>query len=176
VISATGTVVTGSIASATYIAPLRTGTNSNIYSLMLYSSDTNEVLYSTSSSSEGTKTFVIEHPLEKDKYLVHACLEGPESGVYYRGKSEITNNEYVIINLPSYVNKIASDFTIQLTPIYCGKKIEQLYTTELEDNNFKVYGENCKFYWLVQGKRVNIEVEPYKSEVNVKGNGPYKWI
>jgi hypothetical protein len=32
------------------------------------------------------------------------------------------------------------------------------------------------FYWLVFGKRCNIEVEPDKSTVIVKGSGPYKWI
>jgi hypothetical protein len=127
-------------------------------------------------SASSTKTFIINHPINKDKYLVHCCLEGPESGVYYRGKGEIINNESIIIQLPEYVNKLARDFTIQLTQIYCGRETTQLYTSEVEDNSFKVYGENCKFYWLVQGKRCDIEVEPYKSNVNVKGNGPYKWI
>ena len=46
----------------------------------------------------------------------------------------------------------------------------------MEDNSFKVYGENCKFYWLVQGNRGDIELEPCKSSVNIKGSGPYKWI
>jgi len=40
----------------------------------------------------GSKTFVREHPLNKDKYLVHACLEGPEAGVYYRGERLITHS------------------------------------------------------------------------------------
>jgi hypothetical protein len=124
----------------------------------------------------GVKSFIINHPVDEAKYLVHACLEGPEAGVYYRGKGEILNNKYITINLPDYVENLATDFTIQITPIYCGKKIEQLYTSEVINNSFNVYGENCSFYWLVQGKRNNIEIEPLKSNVNVKGNGPYKWI
>ena len=28
------------------------------------------------------KTFIIEHPQDTEKYLIHACLEGPEVGVY----------------------------------------------------------------------------------------------
>jgi len=28
------------------------------------------------------KMFVIEHPLDKEKLLAHACIEGPEAGVY----------------------------------------------------------------------------------------------
>jgi hypothetical protein len=78
--------------------------------------------------------------------------------------------------LPNYVKKLATDFTIQITPIYSGKNINQLYTSEVENNSFTVYGENCKFFWLVQGNRFNIEVEPLKNSVQVKGNGPYKWI
>ena len=96
--------------------------------------------------------------------------------MYYRGKGEIENNESVVIYLPDYVEKLATDFTIQITPIYSGKKSEQLYTSEVENNSFIVYGQNCKFFWFVQGKRNNIEVEPLKSTVQVKGTGPYKWI
>ena len=40
---------------------------------------------------DSTKTFVIEHPNNVDKFLVHGCLEGPEAGVYYRGKDKIVN-------------------------------------------------------------------------------------
>ena len=38
---------------------------------------------------DGAKTFVIDHPDDENKYLVHVCLEGPEAGVYYRGKAEV---------------------------------------------------------------------------------------
>ena len=48
----------------------------------------------------------------KDKWLVHGCLEGPESGVYYRGKDIAPTT----VKLPEYVSKIASDFTVQVTP------------------------------------------------------------
>ena len=53
---------------------------------------------------------------------------------------------------------------------------QKLLVSEVEDNQFNVYGTNCKFYWVVFGKRNDIIVEPLKSDVNVKGNGPYKWI
>ena len=124
----------------------------------------------------GSKTFVIDHPNDSTKYLVHGCLEGPESGVYYRGKSQINNNIYTTIQLPEYVKNLATNFTIQITPIYSGKELKQLYTTEIKDNSFQVYGENCEFYWMVHGKRLDIEVEPLKAVTNVKGNGPYTWI
>jgi hypothetical protein len=143
---------------------LYSGTNSNIY-------------FSTVNTSSN-KTFVIDHPVDTKKHLVHACLEGPEAGVYYRGKSEITNADdgYVSVELPAYVSALATDFTIQVTPIFDGKSVKTLNVTEVVDNKFQVYGPPGKFYWLVHGLRNNIEVEPNKSDVNVKGTGPYLWI
>ena len=123
----------------------------------------------------GAKSFIINHPTDENKYLVHACLEGPEAGVYYRGIGVITNNLSTSIELPYYVGKFATDFTIQITPIYNGK-INLLNSSEVLNNQFIVYGENCKFFWNVQGKRLDIDVEPFKTDVDVKGDGPYLYI
>jgi len=54
--------------------------------------------------------------------------------------------------------------------------MSQLYTSDVKNNCFTVYGENTLFFWLVHGKRSDIDVEPDKNKVNVKGDGPYKWI
>ena len=123
----------------------------------------------------GAKSFIINHPTDENKYLVHVCLEGPEAGVYYRGKGEITNNECVEVQLPHYVDKFAYDFTVQVTPIY-GNKIVSLNSSEVENNAFKVYGENARFHWVVYGSRQEVTVEPNKADVNVKGDGPYLYI
>ena len=176
VINASGTTFATTTASSCFIRPINTHAASAALSMLLYDTTTFEVIRSTASTSAQNKSFVIDHPKDENKYLVHACLEGPESGVYYRGKGEIRNGESVKIYLPNYVDKLATDFTVQITPIYSGKKIEQLYTSEVQHNSFTVYGENCKFFWLVYGKRDKIEVEPLKTNVQVKGSGPYKWI
>lgn len=39
--------------------------------------------------STSTKTFVIDHPIVPQSYLVHTCLYGSEAGVYYRGNQAI---------------------------------------------------------------------------------------
>ena len=126
----------------------------------------------------GTKTFVIDHPTNNNKYLVHACLEGPEAGVYYRGEGEITNNESTIIKLPDYVAKIAYQLTVNLTPINDDGTKKQLILTSsrVKNNEFTVYGPNCEFFWTVYGKRHDINVEPLKQLTQVKGTGPYTWI
>ena len=122
------------------------------------------------------KTFIIDHPKDTDRYLVHACLEGPEAGVYYRGTSEIIDNQSVTIELPSYVPGWATHISVLVTAIYDGK-VKTFAASDVDRNGkFVVYGENGRFNWLAMGKRASVNVEPLKSEINVSGFGPYKWI
>ena len=126
-----------------------------------------------------SKTFVIDHPIRPNKYLVHACLEGPESGVYYRGKGEIVNGTSVDVQLPAYVGALCpgADFTVQLTHIYDGTvKVFSASEVDPATNSFRVYGENGRFNWLVHGKRFDIAVEPNKADVNRHGDGPYTYL
>jgi hypothetical protein len=130
----------------------------------------------TGPTGPSNKTFIIDHPSNDDKYLVHACLEGPEAGVYYRGKATIENNESVVINLPNYVAPLATELTVELTPLHSSTNAPSVYeTSEIENNSFTVYGKNGSFYWTVYGKKNEILTEPNKNDVKVRGNGPYKW-
>lgn len=170
ILNASGTFETWTLLpSAFYVRPIRSDTTSATNYTLQYSTGTSEITYNTA------KTFVINHPEDNDRYLVHACLEGPEDGIYYRGKAEITNNSSTIIQLPSYVNKLGTDFTIQITPIY-NSGINTYATSEVEDGTFTVYGPNGKFFWLVNGKRSSFNIEPLKSSATLMGQGPYKWL
>jgi len=63
-----------------------------------------------------TKNFKIDHPTMPGYYLVHSSLEGPERGIYHRGKLSVSN----IIHLPDYWEDLPvddTDITVQLTPI-----------------------------------------------------------
>jgi hypothetical protein len=61
------------------------------------------------------KNFQIPHPLKEDKDLVHSCLEGPEIGVYCRGR--VKNK--TIIDLPDYWTGLVHEdsITVQLQPV-----------------------------------------------------------
>ena len=136
---------------------------------MFYNTTTGEIRYSTN------KTFVIDHPTQKDKYLVHACLEGPEAGVYYRGSGSI-NGKSIIINLPDYVKDLATDLKAYVTCI--GNPV-LLGVSKVLNGSFNVLANeivNCEFNWIVYGSRGLLEVEPKRNNVNVYGDGPYKWI
>ena len=161
--------------SAFYVKNIRVS-SATATRLLFFKYDTYEIVYSTASAVNSSKTFIIDHPIDTNKYLVHACLEGPESGVYYRGNGEIINNKSIVIVLPDYVPKLAYEFTVQVSAIYNGVTLNTYNVGKVVDNQFTVYGENGQFSWIVHGKRSEIQVDPYKADVVVKGDGPYKWI
>jgi hypothetical protein len=155
-----------------YVDPVR-NVNTGVIGALQYDTASKEITNNVS------KTFVIDHPIHPHKYLVHACLEGPESGVYYRGKGEIVNGISVDVQLPAYVGALCpeAEFTVQLTHIYDGAvKVFSASEVDPATNSFRVYGENGRFNWLVHGKRLDIEVEPNKADVNRHGDGPYTYL
>ena len=64
---------------------------------------------------QGWKGFDIVHPSKKGHRLRHICLEGPEGGVYIRGK--VKNNKEIL--LPDYWKDLVdiNSITVQLQPI-----------------------------------------------------------
>ena len=69
---------------------------------------------SASGKSSGAKAFDIPHPSKEGYRLRHICVEGPESAVYYRGR---TNKN--TIPLPLYWKDLIdpASLTVTLTPI-----------------------------------------------------------
>jgi len=148
--------------SGFYVSPIQTIAGTATGALNWNSTTGEMVQYSG-------KTFVIEHPLDDEKYLVHACLEGPEVGVFYRGEGEIID-KYVEIKLPEYTNNLASNFTVYVFSLN-GK----VSSTKVKNGKFKVFGSKGLFYYLVIGSRESIEVEPLKNNLKIKGSGPYTY-
>jgi hypothetical protein len=100
------------------------------------------------------KNFDIVHPVKGEPWrLQYTSLEGPEAGVYLRGKTTEK-----IIKLPDYWTGLVHDdsVTVQLTPIG-GPCVH--YVVEVTDN--KVYIDcqdgqpNC--YYTIYGKRKDVE-------------------
>ena len=76
----------------------------------------NTGVFSTEVSAGGItltsrKAFDIPHPTKKGHRLRHICLEGPESGVYYRGRLTGKN----VIELPEYWRGLVDPETITVT-------------------------------------------------------------
>jgi hypothetical protein len=148
-----------------YVRPIRNSSD-GAQQCLTYDTNTREITRNTA------KTFVIDHPLDDNKYLVHGCLEGPEIGVYYRGEGKITNDESVEISLPNYTKNF-SNFSIQITPI----NSTNIYgVSRVNHGKFKVFGKNGEFFWFAFATRDTINVEPNKYVTVIKGDGPYKYI
>jgi hypothetical protein len=101
-----------------------------------------------------SKSFLIDHPTKKGKKLQHGSLEGPENGVYVRGKCESN-----VIELPDYWTGLVDEdtITVQITPV---GGWQQIYVEKIEDN--KVYvgnpeSDSFKFFYNVYGERKDID-------------------
>jgi hypothetical protein len=131
------------------------------------------------------KTFVIDHPTDPQRYLVHGCLEGPEAGVYYRGKG-VLSGEVCEVILPDYFPALVDEesATVQVTPIMAAEIAAPLAASEVVSGRFYVYFTDRRkngtqpFHWRVEATRKDVPplvVEPYKSEISVHGDGPYTY-
>jgi len=129
------------------------------------------------------KAFVIEHPDDADKYLVHGCTESPYGGVEYWGEATFAEGvEEVEVILPAYFEGLCTEDLRQvfLTQVAEGGKptFVQLAASPVEHGYFTIYASRpgpLKVNWLVKARRrdVEFEVEPRKDEVQVSGWGPY---
>tara|TARA_R110000772_G_scaffold239111_1_gene351127 strand:+ start:2683 stop:3453 length:771 start_codon:yes stop_codon:yes gene_type:complete len=129
------------------------------------------------------KTFVINHPQDENKYLVHATIEGPEGAVYYRGSSSLMNGR-ITVELPEYFESLTrkDGRTIQLTNIDGFDKIaiKRINGEKINLGKFVVISNSKTSYqsfdWEVKAVRADgpeLVVEPRRSNVDVASFGPY---
>jgi hypothetical protein len=109
-----------------------------------------------------SKNFVIDHPLKENKKLVHACLEGPENGVYIRGR--VTNKNE--INLPDYWQKLIDKNTIsiQLQPVGAHQNIIVKRWDEKKIYLQSQGGMPIDCFYHIYAERKDIE--PLKTEID----------
>ena len=98
------------------------------------------------------KPFDIPHPTKEGYRLRHVCLEGPESGVYYRGRLTKKN----VIDLPEYWRGLVDpeSITVTLTQIRTSQDliidgIEWGSQIKIKSGN----GTDIDCYYLVHGER-----------------------
>jgi len=104
-----------------------------------------------------SKSFLIPHPIKEGFNLRHGSLEGPEHGVYVRGK--LDGNK--IIELPDYWLELVDESTIsvQLTPI---GSHQNLFVKDIVDNtvivgNSNILNSKIKCFYLIQAERKDID-------------------
>jgi len=115
------------------------------------------------------KGFDIKHPNKEGHRLRHICLEGPEAGVYYRGRLK---NEKMI-RLPSYWKGLVNvdTITVQLQPVGAHQNI---IVKRWDDEFIYLQGQggmpiNC--FYHVFGERIDGE----KLIIEYEGDTPDKY-
>ena len=108
-----------------------------------------------------TKSFKIQHPLKPDMYLEHGSLEGPEHGIYQRGRA--SGYDQVIVELPDYFHALSeNEISVLITP----RINANLYVSESNSYSFKVKRINrsflrkqyIEFDYFVIGERTDIKL------------------
>ena len=104
-----------------------------------------------------TKSFVIDHPTKEGMKLRYGSLEGPENGIYIRGRLKDSN----IIELPEYWTKLIDEdsITVNLTPI---GKHQKLYVVDIVNNTVIVGNDNIlqkeiNCFYTVFAERIDVE-------------------
>lgn len=125
------------------------------------------------------KSFVIDHPLDPaSRWLTHACVEGPEAGVYYRGTGQLADGK-ARVTLPDYFEALAraEDRTVQLTPVSdADEPITVLAAGTVADGGFDVRaadGRNPsqRFCWEVKAVRADLAILQVETEKGMTRQG-----
>jgi hypothetical protein len=100
------------------------------------------------------KNFKIDHPLDPNKYLVHASVESPNMMNIYNGNVTLdsTTGKAEVV-LPAYFEALNKDFQYQLTCV--GGKGVVWVDKEIANNRFMIAGDTPgrKVSWQVTGIR-----------------------
>jgi hypothetical protein len=122
----------------------------------------------TFSISAPGKQFNVPHPSKPGYRLVHGCLEGPEYGVYYRGRLQDQNQ----IILPDYWEKLINPETITIN-LTSNRYHQELYVKSIEwgkvINIVNNSGGSIDCYYTVYAER--IDIDKLEVEQKVEDNG-----
>ena len=137
---------TGNITSTSYIGAHQSGS----------------ITTSVGGRSGNAKPFDMPHPSKEGYRLRYVCVEGPENGVYFRGR--VVNKN--VIDLPDYWKDLVDHTTIsvQLQPIGAHQNVIVKRVEETQIHLQAQGGMPINCYYHVFGERQDIErlVEEYE--------------
>ena len=110
------------------------------------------------------KPFDIKHPSKKEWRLRYACIEGPEVGVYYRGR--LKNDSEIV--LPNYWRDLVhvDSITVQLQPIGAHQDI---IVKRWDDEKIYLQAKpgfpiNCFYHVYAERKDINPLIVEYQGD------------
>ncbi|MGP3914296.1 hypothetical protein [Nonomuraea sp. 10N515B] len=124
------------------------------------------------------KTFIIDHPSDPGRYLVHATTESPYNGVEYWGEVELDEDGIVDVELPAYFEDLTSPEG-RAVFLSCRDVPDGVSATYPVDGRFTISGTpGRRVFWLVKAIRKDVPpllVEPLRADVDIHGSGPYRY-
>ncbi|MFC7591018.1 hypothetical protein ACFQYP_50535 [Nonomuraea antimicrobica] len=170
-----GTGVTGGSSDAAFVWQVQNGPGDGMFrsfwngsNIQFVRQDTNTVV----------KTFIIDHPSDADRYLVHATTESPHNGVEYWGEVELDEDGLVAVELPSYFEDLTSPEG-RAVFLSCRDVPDGVSATYPKSGRFTISGTpGRRVSWLVKAIRQDVPplmVEPLRTDVEVHGSAPYRY-
>ncbi len=100
----------------------------------------------------GAKYFVEPHPSDASKVIRYVCLEGRESGTYFRGSAQVVNGT-AVIDVPEDFRFVTDmeGLTVQLTPV--GELATMAVVTEDLNQIVVKSSRDVRFHYMVNGVR-----------------------
>ena len=118
-------------------------------------------------ADEKPKPFDLKHPTKEGYRLRYACIEGPEAGVYVRGR---VNNGKNVIDLPDYWRGLVDyeTLTVQLTAVGSHQNVIVKRISPIEQ---KIYLQaqggmpvDCFYHIFAERKDVNKLIVEYEGD------------
>jgi hypothetical protein len=119
---------------------IETGTNGTVN----FRVDNAGNIYATS------KSFIIPNQSKEGYNLRHGSLEGPENGVYFRGRTKAT---YIVTPL-EWEWLVDYDTVTVLITSDCG---DEVFVKEITPTMITVGGNSCEYSYMVYGERKDID-------------------
>ena len=123
------------------------------------------------SGASGTKSFLIDHPLDpENKYLQHYCNESPTPQNTYQGTVVTDGNSWAVVELPGYFESINKDAKVQLTvddataDFVLAKVVGGVNGARFRIRTSK---PRVKVYWMVSADRNDRWVQKYGTPVEI---------
>ena len=103
-----------------------------------------------------SKAFLIPHPLDAAKDLLHGCLEGPEHSVFYRGEVALVDG-HAEVTLPDYFEALTfeEDRSVLLTQVDDDKPLAMLAAGRIRGGKFRIRSsvDDAVVAWEVKAAR-----------------------
>lgn len=124
------------------------------------------------------KSFIIDHPTDPNRWLVHACTESPQAGVEYWGETTLDDQGQAVVTLPDYFEPLTLKTGRAVSVNSCTDELRNASATYPENGQFTIHGApDVRVTWIVKAIRADGDmlVEPRRDEIDVYGDGPYRY-